>query len=72
MILFLWNQKGCFPVIFEETECLKDHDESAYYIRNSLETLTSLVGVIFKELETLENENCSPRVMQKYLTEFLC
>ena len=30
------------------------------------------MGVIFKELETLENENCSPRVMQKYLTEFLC
>lgn len=38
--MFLWNQKGCFPVTFEETECLKDHDESAYYVRNSMDVLT--------------------------------
>ena len=68
----MWHIKGRFPVRFQEIQSLEDHDETPYYIETTLSQLTALVNQIFKEVETLENDNCSPRVLQKYILEFLC
>lgn len=56
---------------FEELESLKDHDESAFFIANSMNQLTPLVHQIMKELEMVESDNCSPRVLQKLICDFL-